>query len=528
MLDELEGRALAALNSIPHAATRFEADRQREPLRNKLEESLGFGRAVGGFSSSALVYAPIKLDRPAPAIVVVRPHEDPEAKEPQALARSLAALGFIVVSLDLRTSDSAVNLLPNGITPEGLSQRAIRDALAYLLSRKDVDHAHLGIMGSALKVLVAAAINPEFAAVVLSDPAPDFRERIRSIRGGGEKPSSLDGLIPGMLQYAATEELFAMIAPRPLLAVSPAGSVYQYATGIYAAFGASPNLRELTDTGSMERDRQAMFAWFARWLQDRPEVALQPEPGASIQAASVRFPGVKLREQAGKRFVAKEQLTSLLGSPLPESKMGYGLSCAQQQEIAVKTEPTIDIPVTVFRPGPKGCDVEKGVLVALDDEGRHTFESDEIVQEEVRRGWMVWAIDPRGIGELKTDNEDFVFAVSLLLGENLVWRQASDISRIVALVSSNPSHHIAMYARGKDAGLAAAYVAASAESSTLPEWIVLRDAVTTFSTATNVQPHFWPFDALSAFDIPDLISAAKPRVVLVTRPGEVLEADWSW
>ena len=40
-------------------------------------------------------------------------------------------------------------------------------------------------------------------------------------------------------------------------------------------------------------------------------------------------------------------------------------------------------------------------------------------------------VDPRGIGESATDKAGWVFAVSLLLGENFVGRQAWDVVRVI-------------------------------------------------------------------------------------------------
>jgi hypothetical protein len=480
--------------------------------------------------ATALLYVPKALDRLAPAIVVVRPHEDPKASEPQALARSLAALGFIVVSLDLRTNDSAANLLPNGIVPEGLAQRSIRSAVLYLLSRHDVDGTRLGIVGTALDALIAAAINPQFSVIVLSDSAPDFKEQIGLMRHReGQTAPDLSGLIPGILHYAAAEDLFAMIAPRPVLAVNPAPTVFQHATDLYSSFGASESLRQVNGIGEERESWHATSAWLARWLQDQPDLVSVPEPDTSIQAAAVSLPQVEVLATLQRRSVSKMDLAALLGGPLPESRITVALQCAPQQRILLQTEPGLDVPATVFRPGPEGCDAERGILVAVNDKGRDLLATDEIVQEELHRGWEVWAIDPRGIGELKSDNEGFIFAMSLLLGENFVWRQASDIIRIIAQASNSTStHRVALYACGKETSLAAAYAAATADSHELPEWVVMRQAVLSFSTATDVEPHFWPFDTLNTFDIPDLISAARPRTVSITRPEEVLQYDWSW
>ena len=44
VLDELEQRARTALDRIPQATTQAEAEKARQPLRARLEESLGFRR----------------------------------------------------------------------------------------------------------------------------------------------------------------------------------------------------------------------------------------------------------------------------------------------------------------------------------------------------------------------------------------------------------------------------------------------------------------------------------------------------
>src|SRR2546428_5989340 len=60
-----------------------------------------------------------------------------------------------------------------------------------------------------------------------------------------------------------------------------------------------------------------------------------------------------------------------------------------------------------------------------------------LVAEAVRkRGWQLWAIDPRGIGELETPKSGRAFTVSLLRGENFVWRQGWDIRRILDLAAT--------------------------------------------------------------------------------------------
>lgn len=94
------------------------------------------------------------------------------------------------------------------------------------------------------------------------------------------------------------------------------------------------------------------------------------------------------------------------------------------------------MPVTILRPGPSFGGGNAGTLLAIDDKDKESLTSDPIVQEALRRDYLVVEMDPRGFGELAVSRPSWVFATSLLLGENFVWRQAWDIQM---LLNSLPS-----------------------------------------------------------------------------------------
>src|SRR5437879_6899496 len=90
----------------------------------------------------------------------------------------------------------------------------------------------------------------------------------------------------------------------------------------------------------------------------------------------------------------------------------------------------MEVPVTILRPGPSphpGGGGGAGTLLAIDDRDKETLASDPVVQEAFQRDWLVVEVDPRGFGELTVQEPGWVFATSLLLGENFVWRQAWDV-----------------------------------------------------------------------------------------------------
>src|SRR6202034_1822940 len=296
---------------------------------------------------------------------------------------------------------------------------------------------------------------------------------------------------------------------------------------IYALFGASDKfeLREgdLSDT----QFRRDICRWIGRWLDVRVNLESSSDIDETGAAEAVELPAQSpgLDKKEPKRQLTQAELVRLLGRALPKAQISYGLQPTPVQQVELLTEPDLRVPATVVRPGPDGAGPERGDLIALADDGRQQLVNDEIVQEAVRRGWIVWAVDPRGLGELKV-SQGFAFGVSLLLGENFVWRQASDIHRIAESVRSGSfNHRVRIYARGKDATLAAAYVGATTETDEI-EQILLRDPLSSFSAAQNLPPYLLAFDALYTFDVPDLLAAGRSRVAVIARPEDLLRIDW--
>src|SRR5215467_14021455 len=188
VLDEVQQRAKQALDSIPHARTKDDAERARPLLRQKLEHSLGFrqfpwppdlqARAIGviqrdgyhiekivyqtlpGTLVAAHVYMPDVLSRPAPAILFYNGHWWPDAKtrpDFQAFCINMARLGFVVLTFDpfgqgergISSRDHRrVETLLVGVAQQGIAEYETRCALQYLLARPEVDRERVGITGA--------------------------------------------------------------------------------------------------------------------------------------------------------------------------------------------------------------------------------------------------------------------------------------------------------------------------------------------------------------------------------------------
>jgi hypothetical protein len=492
ILDDLESRAIAAVNQVIHPQTPTEAIARRGTVRRRLESSLGLHRSAPESTAAtpAFLYLPKALNAPAPAVIVAFTHEGQDHLFSKQLLASMVEMGVAVFIIDLRVLHDRTDLLNRSILPQSLFQLAVREALEYLTARADIDSNHIAIMATGLVGPLAVALNPQLAAIAQLDGFSDIAEEIRRTRAAApiESPDLCD-IVPGLLQFATTEDLIAVVAPRPILTQNGARRILVYAKDLYRAFGVGGNIR---DIGSMTGDGVSIAAirdWMSSWLklpvdiEQRPrEESSLPEP-ISIQLLQ-RIPVATPLAEVPLRTA----LQPLLGTPLSRGRMTIGINPAQRQIVTLETQPGVEIAVTVFRPGPYGSDPHRGTLIALADEGRGTLESDPVVREAVRRGWMVWTVDPRGIGEAKTDREAFVLLTSLLLGENFAWRQASDVTRILDfsthLCTQCPT---ALYARGKHATLVAAYIAAIGTESR-PDWVALFDVMSSFEADFHKVP----------------------------------------
>src|SRR4029077_15102279 len=90
------------------------------------------------------------------------------------------------------------------------------------------------------------------------------------------------------------------------------------------------------------------------------------------------------------------------------------------------------------------------------------------------RGWSICGVDPRGIGESATTQKSWLAATSLLLNEDFALQQGEDIARVIR---GFPGKRVALYARGDNAALAAAYAIAIAPDLS---WYALRDSFLSF------------------------------------------------
>lgn len=572
VLDALEQRAREALAAIHHAETRDEADRARPALRRKLEQSLGFRklpwppelrpRTVGalqrpgyriekivyqtlpGVHVPAHVYVPEALTGRAPAIVFYNGHWWAEGKAKsdfQAFCINMAKLGFVVLNFDAfgqgergvsdRDHRRTESLLA-GISQQGYAEYETQCALEYLLARPDVDPDRIGITGASgggYNTWMTVALDDRIKVAVPVVGTSEFYEQLSVCRRlDWYKAKEHCHFVAGLIRYANNHELFAMAAPRPVLIVAasedesfPVAGVRKiaaYGKALYGSYGVPEKAGYFEDSteghGYQKRKREAAYGWFLRWLAGRGDGAPFPEPATETMppaSAELRcFP-------AGHNEPAGPGMHAAIRIPVqrnPRSAPGPA-------------------------PGP-ATPAGTRVLIAVDDRGKQALDSDPAIRRAREEGWRVVGIDPRGIGETALTKPGWVFAVSLLLGENFVEQQGADLAAAIRNTGA-----CGLYARGDNAALAAAYAVASRPASL--RWYILRDGFTTFRhfidrpesmrasyTLHKADPDdpgvydreipafYFPFGALEHRDIPDLLNASPARGLVV----DPIDGDW--
>jgi dienelactone hydrolase len=540
-------------------------------------------QTLPGMEVPAHLYVPDHLNRPTPAVLFYPGHWWADSKtrpDFQAFCINMARLGFVVLTFDpfgqgergVSSRDHRrTEALLVGVAQQGIAEYETECALEYLLSRREVDHHRIGMTGASgggYNTWITAALEGRIAVAVPVVGTSDFAEQIRVCRPlDWYQASEHCHFVPGLIRYANNHELLAMAAPKPVLIIAAgrdesfpiAGvrAVADYGRALYASYGTSDRIGLVVDEseghGYQRKKREAAYGWFLRWLMNRGDGGPFPEPPTETlahDAPELRCFPIGRNQAAGPAIIAmverlardlppappRLELESILGSRTNPPPVSLSIRPVRLQRVLIPTEPGITVPAFLLRPRGRA----RGVVVAIDDRGKEVLGSDPLVLEAFENKWAVCGIDPRGIGELATTKTGWVFAVSLLLGENFVGRQAADLSRVIDALGAPgafPGKPVGLYARGPNATLMATYaIAREARSGPGParlHWYVLRDGFISYrafferpmalresyrlmpadgqrttSFDREIPASYFIFDVLRSWDLPQLLDSS--------------------
>jgi lysophospholipase L1-like esterase len=310
---EVLRKVVESLGDLPARPSPSRVRRITRELRpGYVLEKVALDNGVDG-EVSALLLLPEKVKTPAPAILWLH-SSTPDKTQiiipgtnggEESLGEAFVKAGYVVLSPDAYWHGDRAGTGPSGTAETGRAEQEslfklhlwmgrtlwgmfVRDdqvALDYLCSRPEVDKTRIGATGMSMGSTRAwwlAAVDERIACAVGVACLTRYQNLIAH---GQLRQHGVYYWVNGLLRHFDTEAVFALIAPRPYLALtgeldagSPADGIRvieEKAGGVYKALGAGDRFRsvrypEIGHTYTPEMRRE-MLDWFARWLKpDRP------------------------------------------------------------------------------------------------------------------------------------------------------------------------------------------------------------------------------------------------------------------
>lgn len=540
---------------------------------------------------TANLYLPKHLDGPAPCVLGTCGHsaEGKAADLYQAFAQRLAASGFVTLIYDpfnqgerdqyaLLEDREAVaqctyahNMMGKQLELLGDSMIMWRTwdgirALDYLLSRPEVDPAHVGVTGNSGGGTMASWLWAADDRFTMAAPSCFITTFLANLEN--ELPADAEQYPYGVIG-AGMEMVDLLIsrAPKPILLLGQHldyfdrrghQEAFEELQRFYRLLGAPEEnvgcFRGPHGHGFFRENQEAMVAFFARHagLDPRPlaepevldEGVLQATPTGQVMDAGSKPVFAFVAEEAAALAARRPALTGaalraavtdLLHLPARQEPPHHRnlrparLDGAVYARYAVETEEDVRAILRrrmVTPAGANSLDVTPAVRLFLPHASAEEDLASDPLALQLQQEGELYALDVRGMGESAPDEDNpfwhpygvdyMMHGYTRMLGESYLGRRVYDVLRTIDLLASLGAESIHLYGRGQGAILAlytalldgrVAHVTLKNGPASYAEW-----------TATPIVD--WPAantltGALQAFDLPDLVTALGSRVTIV-------------
>ncbi|MEP7269999.1 MAG: acetylxylan esterase [Acidobacteriota bacterium] len=450
-------------------------------------------------------------------------------------------------------------------------------ALDYLLSRPEVDASRIGVTGNSgggTHTAYLAALDDRIHAAAPSCYLTSWRALLETI-GPQDAEQNLPPWIGAGLDHA---DFIYAFSPRPYLVLSAirdffsiagARATYSEAHHLYTLMGAPEKLQmvEADDSHGYTKPRRlAAYRWFGRWLkgaddqEPEPEVAIGTEEelnctesgqvsvslgGETVftlnqqrveQLRPQRVPPSNKQELNAWQEETRQRARSLTAFEMPKGTVtvkpygeirrpGYRI-----EKLIYDSEPGIIVPALLFLP--ETGEARKPAMIYVHGRGKATdAAAGGEIEQFVKAGFVVLAIDARGFGETRDRNDengdDFSVyfgqyesaMTALLAGKTLLGMRMVDVWRGVDLLAARADvDPTRIHGFGKGGGTAPLLHAAAMDERVSK--VALEGMLVSYRTVINQRIHRQVFEhvvagVLRSYDLPDLISALAPRPVWI-------------
>ncbi len=400
----------------------------RTPLNAQLSEPVaGDGYRVRslvletlpGFYLTGTLYAP-EGDGPFPGVLSPHGHwtagrfEDGEQASIPGRALSLARRGFVVLSYSMIGYNETEDHVPHrfddeqyrlwGFSAMGLQTWNSLRALDYLVTLPEVDPDRIGMTGASGggtqtflltaiddRVRVSAPVNmisAHFQGGCICENAPLLRQGLHNVEVG------------------------ALAAPRPLLLVSTSGdwtantpeTEFPFVRRVYGLFDRADRVanNHFDYPHNYNRDsREAVYAWFSRWLNDEEDAS--PEAGFTVpvlDAMRAELPGTPRSVDALFQYVrARENARVVNSRPASWSELyAYRNTFGKALGHIFHTDIRYDLDLEISPPADRTESTE-AVLIVHDDTPESRRQADRAAARAAEQGRLVATFAPELAGD---------------------------------------------------------------------------------------------------------------------------------
>jgi hypothetical protein len=405
------------------------------------------------FQVPGLLYLP-KVNEPAPAILYSMGHWMTWSKseqEIQAACVGLVKLGFVVFVFDpIGQGERGANfhdhahreLLPLGLSQEGITVWEHMRAIDYLVTRPEVNSLKIGMSGASgggLTTFITSAVDDRIKVSVPVCFASTYSQYLRAVRGmNWDNVEDLCNQVPNVISAADAAGIAGLIAPRPLMMINGRKDPH------FTVEGALELLRQVSPIydpedidwiqvvsvdsghGYDKQMREAAYGWFCKWFREEGDGSPIQEPVMSllpVDAQELRCFGGNIVSSSAAiadlvKSTAKQMGLNPFGSALKMIDIGLvrnvlGLDLAPDyattgtledtswfgdlicERHLIVPEPGITVPALWVRP-PDNSDK---IVLYLDDRMKTSGYFERLIEQGLANGFGVISLDPRGVGE---------------------------------------------------------------------------------------------------------------------------------